>query len=82
MVGTFIAILCYFSVSFCVEILRFYCRNVSNISWDMRINGVIDGLLLFLTFVAWHITHITDDWILFGASFDHELSYIIALLYF
>jgi hypothetical protein len=79
-VAALVAVLGYFPVGFCVEVLGFYCRDVAHVAWHVGIYAATHRLLLFLDLVGRHVAHVTDDGVLLRASFDHQLSYIITLL--
>ncbi len=59
---TFIAVLSYFSVGFCIKILRFDGRNIANITWNMCIDSCVLILLLFCGLIGRYIAHISNNW--------------------
>ena len=78
---TFITILSYFAVCFCIKILRFDSRNVANITWNMCIDSCVLILLLFCTLICRYITHISNNWS-FLTLYVYHMILLISYIYF
>ncbi len=78
---SFIAVFSYFTVSFRIEILWFYCRNVPHVPWNMRIDRIWLVLLGFQTLIGRNVSHIANNRF-FGFALHPQkstLSYIFTL---
>ena len=71
-VMTLIAVFCNFSISLGIQVFWFDSRYVSNIARYVWISNVRCFLSL-LRFWARDITHIANNWVLFGLCIEHEV---------